>query len=47
MYYYYAPNGLEMVTPNKDLAFARAAAYGSDVFSLQTNLQPVNGKEKI
>lgn len=45
MYYYYTPSGQELVTPNKDWAFARAAFYGTDVYQLI--LEPNNyGKEK-
>lgn len=36
MYYYYGRNGQEFVTPNRDLAFTRAAVHGSDVFSMET-----------
>jgi hypothetical protein len=37
MYYYYTPGGLELITPNRELAFARAAEHGSEVF--QMNLE--------
>ena len=36
MYYYFTPGGQELVTPNRDLAFARAAVHGSDVFMFET-----------
>jgi len=45
MYYYYTPGGLELVTPNKELAFARAAIYGSDVFSVQPNIEKIDDKK--
>jgi hypothetical protein len=35
IYFYSSANGIEMCTPNRELAFARAAIYGTnDVYSL-------------
>lgn len=39
MYFYYGRNGQEFVTPNRDLAFGRAAFHGSDVFTIEENSQ--------
>lgn len=36
--YYYTPGGLELITPNKELAFARAAEHGSEVYYDSTTL---------